>query len=110
MIVVSISTSILTVLFVCRFYDVVEKYTSDGLESRQDKMVRLMTEVRQLKNDNFTLRDKYEKDTTLLAEENQRLRAELTDNMGFARDRAFEQEMEVKYSIVLYSMCIHIFV
>jgi hypothetical protein len=100
LVITNISTSILTLLFLVKFF---ERYpgccggNGGGLddESRDDKLIRLMKEVRELKQEVHQVKELRTEETSLMYEENQRLRTELANHMHFATNRAFEQEMEV---------------
>jgi hypothetical protein len=58
MVVANLSTSVLTLLFLCGFYDYVIERMG---ESQEDKMVRLMTELQDLKDRNTDLEKKVSK-------------------------------------------------
>jgi hypothetical protein len=109
LVVVSISTSFVTVLFVCKFYDKLEPILNGGEESRDDKVVRLMTENRELKNENFKLKKERQEETMLLMEENDRLRNDLTGQLTQNRGggTGFDDEFEVRTYVFLVFSCIY---
>jgi hypothetical protein len=91
LVIVNISTSFLTIAFVCKFYDRLKVVLSGGEESERNKMVRLMTENRELK----ASQRRHREEMLLVVRENERLRNDLSGHIATARDEAFSREMEV---------------
>jgi hypothetical protein len=99
LVVINVSTSITTILFVLKFYDYYENRFKKGVESHDDKLVRLMTENRDLRDENAKVKRQRDDDVSLLVDEIERLRAEVGGRLYKEREeheKAYLSESQVE--------------